>query len=92
MNYVKDSGLEIKLLPPKEGVLIALEMRDPEHGFFEKHEITNQEASFYLNIDVHTKYILDRMAARIGAKRAREYADRHKAEQRRAREDFFRNK
>ena len=28
LSYVRDSGLEIKLLPPKEGVLIALEMRD----------------------------------------------------------------
>lgn len=90
LSYVRDSGLEIKLLPPKEGVLIALEMRDPIHGFFEKHEIMDEEAASCLNIDNHTGRVLDAMAARIGAKRAREYADRHKAEQRRAREDFFR--
>ena len=44
LSYVRDSGLEIKLLPPKEGILIALELREPDTGYTERREITDIEA------------------------------------------------
>ena len=92
LSYVRDSGLEVKLLPPGAGVLIYLEVRDPDTGYAERHEITDQEARGCANIDQHTGQVLDQMAARIGKKKAQEYANRHKSNQRQNLEDFFRDK
>lgn len=90
LSYVRDSGLEIKLLPPKEGILIAIELREPDTGYTEHREITDIEAKRCANIDKYTGAILDQMAARIGRKKARLYANRHKGNQMRERERFFR--
>lgn len=79
LSYVRDSGIEITLLPPKDGVLIRLEVRDPQTGYYERREITDKQAASCGNIDVYTGQVLDQMAARIGARKAQEYADRHKS-------------
>lgn len=89
LSYVRDSGVEIKLLPPGEGMLICLEVRDPKHGFYERHEITDAEAATCGNIDIYTGQVLDQMVARIGAKKAKEYADRHTSAKRQEMEKFW---
>lgn len=89
LSYVRGSGFEIKILPPREGVLIALEMRDAEHGFYERREITDQEARRCANIDIYTGQVLDQMAAHIGSRRAQEYANRHGSRKMRELDDFF---
>ena len=92
LSFVRDTGVEVKILPPGEGVLICLEVREAEHGFYEREEITDKQAASCGNIDVYTGQVLDRMVARIGAKKAKEYADRHISKQLRERENFFRGK
>lgn len=92
LSYVRDSGIEITLLPPKDGVLIRLEVRDPQTGYYERREITDKQAASCGNIDVYTGQVLDQMAARIGARKAKEYANRHASNQLRERENFFRGK
>lgn len=90
ISYSRDSGLEIKILPPITGILIHLELRDPSTGYFEGRAITDVEASRCANIDKYTGEVLDQMAARIGQKKARLYADRFKNQKRRAIEDLIR--
>lgn len=90
LSFVRDTGVEVTILPPGEGVLICLEVREAEHGFCERRAITDSEAASCGNIDIYTGQVLDRMVARIGAKKAQEYAARHKSKQMRDREDFFR--
>ena len=92
ISYSRDSGFEIKILPPSVGILIHLELRDPDTGYFERHAITDAEASRCDNIDKYTGEVLDQMAARIGRKKAKLYADRHISKQLRERENFFRGK
>lgn len=89
LSYVRDSSLEIRLLPPGPGILISLELRDAKSGYFEHHDITDKEAASCGNIDAYTGRVLDQMVARIGAKKAQLYASRHTAQQMRDREDFF---
>lgn len=90
ISYVRDTGVEIKILPAREGVLIHLEVRDPDTGYAEQHEITDQEARTCTNIDQFTGHTLNSMVAIIGRKKAKLYADRHKGNQLREREKFFR--
>ena len=90
LSYVRDSGLEIKLLPPKEDILISLELREPDTGYAERHEITDQEARGCANIDQRTGQVLDQMAARIGRKKAKLYADRYQGNKMREMEKLFR--
>ena len=90
ISYVRDSGLQLIILPPMPGTLINLELRDLETGFYEGYAITDKEASRCSNIDKYTGEVLDRMAARIGSRKARLYADRHIGNQMREREKFFR--
>ncbi|MDO5131431.1 MAG: hypothetical protein Q4D81_00430 [Eubacteriales bacterium] len=90
MSYVRDTGMEIKLLPPGKGALIRLEVRDPATGYYERHDITDKEAAKCGNIDVYTGHVLDQMVARIGSKKATLYANRHKGNQRRDIEKLFR--
>lgn len=92
ISYSRDSGFEITILPPVDGVLIHLELRDPDTGYFERRAITDREASSCSNIDRYTGQVLDRMVAKIGARKAKEYADRHISKQLRERENFFRGK
>ena len=92
ISYSRDSGLEIKILPPITGILIHLELRDPDTGYFEHRAITDREASSCSNIDRYTGQVLDTMAAKIGQRKARLYADRHISKQLRERENFFRGK
>ena len=92
ISYVRDSGLHLSILPPMPGTLINLELRDLETGFYEGYAITDKEASKCSNIDKHTGEVLDRMAARIGRRKAQLYADRHISNQLRERENFFRGK
>lgn len=92
ISYVRDSGLQVYILPPADGILINLALRDPATGYTEKHAITDREASTCSNIDKYTEAVLDSMAARIGSKKAKLYADRHVSNQMREREDFFREK
>ena len=89
ISYSRDSGLEIKILPPITGILIHLELRDPDTGYFERHAITDAEASRCANIDKYTGEVLDQMAARIGRKKAQLYADRHKSQKRQEMEKFW---
>ena len=92
LSYVRDSGIEITLLPPKDGVLIRLEVRDPQTGYYERREITDKQAASCGNIDVYTGQGLDQMAARIGRRKAQLYANRHKSNKRQELENFFRGK
>ncbi len=90
ISYVRDSGLQLIILPPMPGTLINLELRDLETGFYEGYAITDKEASKCSNIDKYTGEVLDRMAARIGRRKAQLYANRHSGNQMREREKFFR--
>lgn len=90
ISYVRDSGLQLRILPPADGILISLELRDSDTGYFEGRAITDVEASRCANIDKYTGEVLDQMAARIGRKKARLYADRFKNQKRRAIEDLIR--
>lgn len=90
ISYVRDSGLQLRILPPADGILISLELRDSDTGYFEGRAITDVEVSRCANIDKYTGEVLDQMAARIGQKKARLYADRFKNQKRRAIEDLIR--
>ena len=90
ISYVRDSGLEIRLLPPGEGVLIRLEVKVPNSETCEQYSIIDRDAALCGNIDIYTGRVLDAMAARIGSRKAQEYANRHNSNQMRDREDFFR--
>ena len=90
ISYVRDSGLQLRILPPADGILISLELRDPDTGYFERRAITDREASSCSNIDRYTGRVLDTMAAKIGARKAQLYANRHSGNQMREREKFFR--
>jgi hypothetical protein len=72
------------------GTLINLELRDMETGYFEGYAITDAEASKCANIDKYTGEVLDRMAAKIGARKAKLYADRFKNQKRRDIEQLIR--
>ena len=91
ISYVRDSGLQVRILPPTAGVLISLEVRDPATGYCE-HQAITVDAAKCSNIDKYTGAVLDGMAARIGAKKAQLYASRHTSRQMQEREDFFRGK
>ena len=90
ISYVRDSGLQVRILPPTAGVLISLEVRDPATGYCERQAITDRDAAQCSNIDKYTGAVLDTMAARIGAKKAQLYANRHKSNKRQELENFFR--
>lgn len=90
ISYVRASGLQLRILPPAEGVSINLELREPSTGYCESYQITDTEASRCANIDDYTGRILDKMAARIGRKTAQLYANRFAGNQMRERERFFR--
>ena len=92
ISYSRDSGFEITILPPVDGILIHLELRDSDTGYFEGRAITDVEASRCANIDKYTGEVLDRMAARIGRRKAQLYANRHKSNKRQELENFFRGK
>ena len=92
ISYVRDSGLQVRILPPTAGVLISLEVRDPATGYCEHQAITDRDAAKCSNIDKYTGAVLDSMAARIGAKKAQLYANRHKSNKRQELENFFRGK
>ena len=90
ISYVRDSGLQLRILPPADGILISLELRDSDTGYFEGCAITDVEASRCANIDKYTGEVLDQMAARIGRKKAKLYADRFKSQKRRDIEELIR--
>lgn len=89
ISYVRDSGLQLRILPPADGILISLELRDPDTGYFERRAITDREASSCSNIDRYTGQVLDTMAAKIGARKAQLYANRHKSNKRQELETFW---
>ena len=89
ISYVRDSGLQLRILPPADGILISLELRDPDTGYFERRAITDRDASSCSNIDKYTGQVLDTMAARIGARKAQLYANRHKSNKRQELETFW---
>lgn len=91
LSFVRDTGVEVKILPPRAGVLIRLEVREPEHGFCERREITDKEAASCGNIDVFTGQVLDQMVAKIGARKAQEYANRHRSNRRQEMETFWKH-
>ena len=91
ISYVRDSGLHLSILPPMPGTLINLELRDLETGFYESYAITDKEASKCSNIDKYTGEVLDRMAAKIGARKAQLYANRHKSNKRQEMETFWKH-
>lgn len=90
VSYVRDTGLEVRVLPPDAGVFISLEVRDSKSCFCERYQITDREVRGCGNVDVYTRQVLDMMAAKIGSKTARLYANRLGDRQRQEREDFFR--
>ena len=90
ISYVRDSGLQLIILPPMPGTLINLELRDLETGFYEGYAITDKEASKCANIDKYTGEVLDRMAVKIGARKAQLYANRDKSTKRQELEHYFR--
>ncbi len=89
ISYVRDSGLQLRILPPADGILISLELRDSDTGYFEGRAITDVEASRCANINKYTGEVLDQMAERIGRKKAKLYADRHKSQKRQELETFW---
>ena len=89
LSFVRDTGVEVKILPPGEGALIRLEVRESEHGFCERREITDKEAASCGNIDIFTGQVLDQMVAKIGARKAQEYANRHRSNKRQELETFW---
>jgi len=91
ISYVRDSGLQLRILPPADGILIHLELRDPDTGYFERRAITDREASSCSNIDRYTGQVLDTMAARIGSRKAQLYANRHKSNRRQELETFWKH-
>ena len=91
LSFVRDTGVEVKILPPGAGVLIRLEVRESEHGFCERREITVKEAGSCGNIDVYTGQVLDQMVAKIGARKAQEYANRHRSNRRQEMETFWKH-
>jgi len=91
ISYVRDSGLQIRILPPMPGTLINLELRDPDTGYFERRAITDREASSCSNIDRYTGQVLDTMAAKIGARKAHLYANRHKSNRLQEMETFWKH-
>ena len=91
ISYVRDSGLQLIILPPMPGTLINLELRDPDTGYFERRAITDREASSCSNIDRYTGQVLDTMAAKIGARKAQLYANRHKSNKRQELETFWKH-
>lgn len=90
ISYARNMSVEIKILPPGDGAPISLEVRDPDTGYSERHDITDREAAGCGNIDAYTGHVLDQMAARIGSKKAKLYAARHVSRQMEEREKFFR--
>lgn len=91
ISYVRDSGLQLRILPPADGILISLELRDSDTGYFEGRAITDREASSCSNIDRYTGQVLDTMAAKIGARKAQLYANRHKSNKRQELETFWKH-
>ena len=91
ISYVRDSGLQLRILPPADGILISLELRDPDTGYFERRAITDREASSCSNIDRYTGQVLDTMAAKIGARKAQLYANRHKSNRLQEMETFWKH-
>lgn len=91
ISYVRDSGLQLRILPPADGILISLELRDSDTGYFEGRAITDAEASRCANIDRYTGQVLDAMAAKIGARKAQLYANRHKSNKRQELETFWKH-
>ena len=89
LSFVRDTGVEVKILPPGAGVLIRLEVRESEHGVCERRDITDKEAASCGNIDVYTGQVLDQMVAKIGARKAQEYANRHRSNKRQELETFW---
>lgn len=93
LSYVRDTGLEVRVLPPScAGVFISLEVRDPKTCFRERYDITNSQVRGCGNIDTYTGFMLDRIAAKIGSRKAQLYANRHGSNKMREAEDFFRSK
>ena len=90
ISYVRNTGFKITILPPPSGVLISFELIDRETGYFERADITDADAKGCGNIDKYTGQVIDQMAAKIGRKKAAMYANRHKGNQMREREKFFR--
>ena len=90
ISYVRDSGFQVHILPPTDGALITLEVCEPKTGYCERYTITDRDASMCSNIDKYTGKVLDTMAARIGSRKARMYANLHKSSQRQDIEKLFR--
>ncbi len=91
ISYVRDSGLQVRILPPTAGMLISLEVRDPATGYCEHQAITDRDAAKCSNIDRYTGQVLDTMAAKIGARKAQLYANRHKSNKRQELETFWKH-
>ena len=45
ISYVRESGLQVCILPPLPGILLSLEVRAADTGYVEKCAITDYEAS-----------------------------------------------
>ena len=84
--------MQLRILPPADGILISLELLDSDTGYFEGRAITDVEASRCANIDKYTGEVIDQRAARISRKKAKLYAERHISKQLRERENFFSGK
>lgn len=88
VSYANDAGLEITIKPGNGKDLCTLEIID-KTGCKETETVTAKEIRQAENIDRLLGRILDRMAARIGRKKAVQYSARQKSKQMRDREAFF---
>ena len=90
LSYVRDCGVNITLAPADGEDLIRIIVTDGKEE--EQHIITAEEVRTAVNIDRYTGKILDQMLARIGKRKAAQYANMHRSRQMMERENFFRNR
>lgn len=89
ISFARDTGVTVNIIPGRKGVLVSLEIVTPD-GYIESCDITDGDARNASNIDAYTGKILDAMIAKAGKRKADDYSRRHKGNQLREREKFFR--
>ena len=88
VSYANDSGVQITIKPGNGKDLCILEIID-KTGRKETETVTQKEIRQAENIDRLLGRILDRMAARIGRKKAAHYSAKNVSAQMAEREKFF---
>ena len=91
ISFARDTGTTVNIIPGRNGTLVSLEIVDPD-GYVESCEITDSDVRSAANVDIYTGQMLSAMIAKIGSRKAEDYARLHHGNQRRALEDFWRNR